>query len=80
MENEDFKRIVVLIVLLGAVLTFALLPRDTEGAIFILLVAAFAGLMASWIFIDTSVRRIKCIAEQMSGDYQVNTLKTGHYE
>ncbi len=71
-DNENFKRIFVLVVLLAAVLTFALLPRNMEGAIYILAVAAFAGLMSSWIFIDTSIRRIKGIAEQMSNEFQAD--------
>ena len=72
-NNENFKRIVVLVVLLVAVLTFALLPRNIEGAVYILAVAAFAGLMSAWMFIDTSIRRIKGIAEQMSDNYQADT-------
>ncbi len=69
-DNENFKRIFVLVVLLVAVLTFALLPRNIEGSVYILAVAAFAGLMAAWIFIDTSIRRIKGIAKQMSEEFQ----------
>lgn len=73
-ENENFKRIVVLVVLLAAVLTFALLPRSIEGSVYILAVAAFAGLMSAWIFIDTSIRRIKGIADQISDEYQADSL------
>ena len=76
-ENENFKRIVVLVILLVAALTFALLPRAIEGAVYILAVAAFAGLMSAWIFIDTSIRRIKGIAEQMSDNYQADTQYDG---
>ena len=79
-DNENFKRIFVLVVLLAAVLTFALLPRNIEGSIYILAVAAFAGLMSAWIFIDTSIRRIKGIAEQMSDDYQADTQYAGSNE
>jgi TctA family transporter len=76
-DNENFKRVAVLVVLLASMLTFVLLQRDTEGAIYILLVAAFSGLMSAWIFIDTSTKRIKDIAEQMSDDYQANTYVVG---
>lgn len=76
-DNENFKRIVVLVVLLFAVLTFSLLPRNMEGAVYILAVAAFAGLMSAWIFIDTSIRRIKGIAEQMSDEYLAESQDIG---
>ena len=78
--NENLKRIVVLVILLVAVLTFSLLPRDIEGAVYILAVAAFAGLMSAWIFIDTSIRRIKGIAKQMSDEYQTDTQYAGSKE